>query len=172
MEETMTDRISRPAPKRRASQRSTSPVIAAEAAAMPADTTVETPPAEDAVPVEVFALVTGQGQQGAGFSFKVLATGALFRCQIMRNPNQPRFWCITIFLCLDGGSPDTEQPRWLSNDRFNREEMPGALEAVRSNLAGWLAEPSRAELRKWVLTQASRSPMASNPRFARAAAAT
>ncbi|HUG13482.1 MAG TPA: hypothetical protein VMM78_00575 [Thermomicrobiales bacterium] len=164
----MTAQTSQPtAPKRRLPQRSRlaspDPDILDEPASPAA-------PDEDATPVETVALVSGQGQQGAGFSFKVLATGALFRCQVMRNPNQPRFWCITIYLCLDGGSPDKEHPRWLSNDLFTREEMPGALAAVQTNLAGWLEDSSRADLRTWVMTQKSRSPMASSPRFAGVAA--
>lgn len=170
----MTAQASQPAPRRRPAPRAAAASdpghMRAEVAG--ADEGAAPGPASEALdPTAMFALVTGQGQQGAGFSFKVQATGALFRCQVMRNPNQPRFWCLTIFLCLDGGSPDTDQPRWLSNDRFSREEMMEALESVRANLTGWLSEPSRGELRAWVLAQTSRSPMSSNPRFASSASA-
>jgi hypothetical protein len=165
MEGTMTVRTSQPAPKRRPPQ----PTTVAGDTGMNLDTADSLlPVAEEIAPPDMITLVGGQGQQGAGFSFKVQATGALFRCQVMRNPNQPRFWCITIYLCLDGGSPDKEQPRWLSNDRFTREEMPAALEAVQSNLTGWLADTSRKDLRKWILAQTSRSPMSSSPSFAKA----
>jgi len=165
----MTAQTSQPAaPKRRLSTRAKAAVPAPE---IIDETELLATPIDEIPVVEPVSLVSGQGQQGAGFSFKVLATGALYRCQVMRNPNQPRFWCITIYLCLDGGSPDKEQPRWLSNDLFTREEMPAALAAVQTNLSGWLADSSRADLRKWVMSQSSRSPMASSPRFAEVTAA-
>lgn len=141
-----------------------------QAGAAPLDLGTDAPAVAvpDLEPLDTIELVTGQGQQGTGFSFKVQATGALFRCQVMRCPNQPRFWCITVYLCLDGGSPDKDQPRWIGTELLTREEMPEALAAVQSNVIGWLSEPSRADLRAWVLAQTSRSPMASNPRFAAA----
>jgi hypothetical protein len=166
MEGTMTVPASQPAPQRRTSPRAKD---TSSAIPSPEESDSSSLPSEaltPVAPIDTITLVSGQGQQGAGFSFKVQATGALFRCQVMRSPNQPRFWCITIYLCLDGGSPDKDQPRWISNDLLTREEMPEALAAVQADVAGWLSDSSRADLRKWVLAQTSRSPMASNPRFA------
>jgi hypothetical protein len=114
-------------------------------------------------------VVTGQPHQGTGFSFKVVETGALFRCQVMRYPAQPRFWCLTVYLCLTGSSPDVDHPRWLSNDRLTREAVTDALAAVRANPAGWLADPSRDDIRKWVLSQAGKAPLLSGSRSRKAA---
>jgi len=108
---------------------------------------------------DAFEVLSPRSPEGFGFNFKVRATGAQFRCEPMRHPQQPRFWCLSIYHCVAVGSPNEAQPRWISDAYITREELPTAMPAIRANFAAWLADPTRRELYAWLLAQAGRTPL-------------
>src|SRR5215207_2841413 len=56
-----------------------------------------------AIDVEV---VEERNADAYGFTIKVLANGLLHRILPVRDPHQPRFWCVVVFRCSPGGIPD------------------------------------------------------------------
>jgi hypothetical protein len=81
----------------------------------------------------------------------------LFRFEPARYPWQPRFWCFSIYSCLAAGSPDQDQPRWISDVQMTREELPAAVQAVRTAFSDWLDDASRRDLRRWIFAQPGRT---------------
>jgi hypothetical protein len=120
--------------------------------------------------IDAIEIVKARAPEGLGFHFKVRASGALFRFEPARYPLQPRFWCFSIYHCLSAGSPDEAQPRWISDVQLTREELAAAVQAVRADFAGWLADASRRDLRRWVFAQPGRSTAAQGALHAKKAA--
>jgi hypothetical protein len=91
--------------------------------------------------------------EGIGFSFKVRATGRLYRLEPARDPREPRYWCFRIYRCLPGGRGDPAERPWLGGSSMTRSELAEATAAIRADLGGWLAQESLGELRQWVLAE-------------------
>lgn len=87
-----------------------------------------------------------------GFRIKATASGALFLVLPQRDPAQPRFWCVVVVKCAPGGLVDASELGWMGKQGLRREELAETMEAIRADVDGWLAEPSQAHLRAWVLT--------------------
>ena len=104
-------------------------------------------------PVEsgVVEIVPARQPEGHGFSFKVRATGRLYRLDSARDPKMPRFWCFRICRCASAGTIDATERPWYGGDRMNREDLPAALAAIRSAPDDWLALPQHGDLRAWLL---------------------
>lgn len=90
-----------------------------------------------------------------GFTIKTAANPFLHRVTPLRDPSQPRFWCVVVFRCTAGGLPDKTELPWISKRQLRREELADTMQAIRADPAAWLAEAGNAELREWVLTPAS-----------------
>jgi hypothetical protein len=115
------------------------------------------PPAIDSAS-DLIEVISSRSPEGFGFSFKVRASGMLFRCEPARHPQQPRFWCLSIYQCLAAGAPDDSQPRWISDTFMTREDLPDVMRSVRTSMASWLADPARRDLQRWLFAQTARSP--------------
>jgi hypothetical protein len=102
-------------------------------------------------PVEV---VPVRQPEGHGFHFRVRASGRVYRLDAVRDPQLPRFWCFRISRCAKSGTVDLTERPWFGGDRMAREDLPAAVEAIRSAPAAWLALPQHGELRGWVLESA------------------
>jgi hypothetical protein len=110
--------------------------------------TVDAEGGEQAIDVEV---VDERNADAYGFIVKVLANGLLHRIVPVRDPDQPRFWCVVVFRCTPGGIPDaTEQP-WVGLGGLRREELKETMSAIRADPTSWLAETAHSQLRDWML---------------------
>jgi len=87
-----------------------------------------------------------------GFRIKATASGALFLVLPQRDPTQPRFWCVVVVKCAPGGLVDASEPGWMGKRGLRREELTETMAAIRADVDRWLAEPSQAHLKTWVLT--------------------
>lgn len=85
------------------------------------------------------------------FTIKVTTSGALFRILPHRDPDQPRFWCVVMVRCAPGGLVDDSEAGRIACRNLRRDELAETMGVIRTDLEGWLAEPSRAELRAWLL---------------------
>jgi hypothetical protein len=83
---------------------------------------------------------------------KTAANGFLHRVLPLRDPDQPRFWCVVVVRCTPGGLPDQSVPVWIGQRGLRRDELSETMEAIRADLSAWLAEAAQAQLREWVLT--------------------
>jgi hypothetical protein len=86
-----------------------------------------------------------------GFTMKTVANEFLHRVLPLRDPDEPRFWCVVVVRCTAGGLPDRSQPPWVGRRGLRREELPETMGEIRADLSAWLAQPEQTELREWVL---------------------
>ncbi len=87
-----------------------------------------------------------------GFRIKATASGALFLVLPQRDPAQHRFWCVVVVKCAPGGLVDASELGWMGKQGLRREELAETMGAIRADVDSWLAEPSQATLRNWVMT--------------------
>jgi hypothetical protein len=90
-----------------------------------------------------------------GFTIKTTANPFFHRVTPLRDPSQPRFWCVVVFRCAAGGLPDKTELPWISRRQLRREELADTMQAIRDDPVAWLAEAGNAELREWILTPTS-----------------
>ena len=98
------------------------------------------------------ASVTEHLRDAYGFTIKSAATGLLFRVLPLRDPGQPRFWCVVAVRSLPGGDIDRSHPAWIGRRGLRREELASIMAAIRDDLEAWLADPAQDTLRAWVMT--------------------
>ncbi|MEA2530106.1 MAG: hypothetical protein QOF01_4670 [Thermomicrobiales bacterium] len=109
----------------------------------------------------IVEVLSSRHPEGQGFSFKVRASGRVYRLDSAREPHLPRFWCFRIVRCASAGMIDVTERPWYGGDRMTREELPAAVAAIRAALDEWLALPEHGDLRTWVLED--RPPEAPQP---------
>lgn len=97
------------------------------------------------------ASVTEHLRGAYGFTMKSVNNGLLFRVLPLRDPEQPRFWCIVVARSLPGGEIDRSHPAWIGRRRLRREELAELMAAIRDDLHSWLAEPAQKTPRDWVI---------------------
>lgn len=104
--------------------------------------------------VNTISLATVDEHLPGAFSFRIkaTATGALFLILPQRDPMQPRFWCVVVVKCAPGGLVDASEPGWMGKRELRRDELAETMSVIRNNVDSWLAEPSQASLRTWILT--------------------
>jgi hypothetical protein len=121
----------------------------------------DTKAVEQVIDVEV---VEERNADAYGFTVKVLANGLLHRILPVRDPRQPRFWCVVVFRCSPGGVPDASEQPWVGPGGLRREELKETMSAIRANPSSWLAETAHGQLRDWMLTPtAAAVPAARQP---------
>jgi hypothetical protein len=103
---------------------------------------------EQVIDVEV---VEERNSDSYGFMVRVRANGLLHRILPVRDPHQPRFWCVVVFRCSPGGVPDASEQPWVGLGGLRREELKDTMSAIRANPSSWLAETARGQLRDWML---------------------
>ena len=103
-----------------------------------------------------------------GFTVRARANGLLHRVAPMRDPRQPRFWCVVVLrLSATGLADDAERP-WVGSGGLRREQLKEVLGAIRADPSAWLAEPAHRALRAWMLDPDA-TPPALPPHLARQA---
>jgi hypothetical protein len=110
--------------------------------------TVDAEVGDQAIDVEV---VEERNADAYGFTVKVLANGLLHRILPVRDPHQPRFWCVVVFRCSPGGIPDASEQPWVGLGGLRREELKETMSAIRADPSSWLAETAHGQLRDWML---------------------
>jgi hypothetical protein len=110
--------------------------------------TVDARAVDQVIDVEV---VEERNADAYGFTVKVLANGLLHRILPVRDPHQPRFWCVVVFRCSPGGVPDASEQPWVGPGGLRREELKDIMSAIRANPSSWLAETAHGQLRDWML---------------------
>lgn len=90
-----------------------------------------------------------------GFTMKSTHNGSLFRVLPLRDPNQPRFWCIVVVRSLPGGEIDRSHPAWIGRRSLRREELAELMAAIRDDLETWLGDAAQKTPRDWVMAPAA-----------------
>jgi hypothetical protein len=102
--------------------------------------------------MEHVTLLASRGGDGLGMSFKVVSNGRVFRLEPARDPDQPRFWCFRVYRCTAAGVADDTERSWWGGGGMNRNDLAGAVQAIKDDLYQWLTNPSLIELHDWIMT--------------------
>ena len=108
----------------------------------------------DTIPVQVIEL---RGNGGLGVFLRVGDDQRLYRVAPVRDPNQPRFWCLAAFECSSCGIPVSGSAIWAGWWGSSQIELPGLLNAIKEDTDGWLANEQCAKLR--AILQQPRVPL-------------
>jgi hypothetical protein len=103
-------------------------------------------------------VVAERGATGFGFIVRARANDRLHRIIPLRDPQQPRFWCVVIFRCSSAGVPDADGPVWIGPRGLERGALKETLTAMQADPAAWLAEPAQHALRTWMVDPAATAP--------------
>ncbi|MDF3038668.1 MAG: hypothetical protein K0Q71_1374 [Thermomicrobiales bacterium] len=92
-----------------------------------------------------------RGAGGLGLFLRVGEDQRLYRVAPVRDPNQPRFWCLAAFECSSCGIPVTGTAIWAGAWGSAHHELSGLLDAIKEDANGWLAEDECTPLRKLMM---------------------
>ena len=96
------------------------------------------------MPVQIIEL---RGSGGLGLFLRVGEDQRLYRVAPVRDPNQPRFWCLAAFECSSCGIPVTGTAIWAGAWGSAHHELSGLLDAIKEDADAWLLEDECAKLR-------------------------
>lgn len=85
--------------------------------------------------VEVIEL---RGAGGLGVFLRVGDDQRLFRVAPVRDPRQPRFWCLAAFECSSCGIPVSGAAIWAGWWGSAQAQLPGILDAIKADANVWL----------------------------------
>jgi hypothetical protein len=100
--------------------------------------------------VEVVEL---RGSGGLGVFLRVGSDQRLYRVAPVRDPQQPRFWCLAAFECSSCGIPVSGSAIWAGAWGSSQQDLPGLLDTIRADAGAWLAGEQCTGLREKVLTR-------------------
>jgi hypothetical protein len=92
-----------------------------------------------------------RGAGGLGVFLRVGSDQRLYRVAPVRDPQQPRFWCLAVFACSACGIPETGSAIWAGWWGSTQGELPGLLDAIKADAGAWLAEEQCLSLREKLL---------------------
>ena len=98
-----------------------------------------------------------RGNGGLGVFLRVGDDQRLYRVAPVRDPNQPRFWCLAAFECSSCGIPVSGSAIWAGWWGSSQVELPGLLDTIKEDAGAWLAEEQCAKLR--TILQQPRPPL-------------
>lgn len=97
-------------------------------------------------------VVAERGDAAAyGFTVRGRSNGLLHRIVPMRDPRQPRFWCVVVFRCSAAGLADVAERPWVGPGGLQREQLKETLGAIRADPSAWLSGAAHQTLRAWML---------------------
>jgi hypothetical protein len=99
--------------------------------------------------IEVIEL---RGAGGLGVFLRVNDDQHLYRVAPVRDPDQPRFWCLAAFECSSCGIPIDGNAIWAGWWGSSQGELPAIFDTIKADAADWLRETQCAGLRR-ILTQ-------------------
>ncbi len=98
-----------------------------------------------------------RGSGGLGVFLRIGDDQRLFRVAPVRDPNQPRFWCLAAFECSSSGIPVSGEAIWAGWWVSTQGELPAIYDTIKADAAVWLLEEQCAGLRRVLL--APRPPL-------------
>ena len=104
---------------------------------------------------EAFDVVELRAQEGHALYLKGHDSGRLFRLSLVRDPAQPRLWCLLVERCAAVGVNGRRLEAVLGPGGLTREEALSALEALATNPGDWLGDPRQRQLHGWLCGEAA-----------------
>lgn len=108
-----------------------------------------------------------RGANGLGVFLRVEDDQRVYRVAPVRDPNQPRFWCLAAFECSACGIPITGDAIWAGWWGSSPSDLPRLLDRIRANVALWLRDAQCTELHRIFVESRRALPAAyiANPDF-------
>jgi hypothetical protein len=106
------------------------------------------------VSAEAFDIVEMRAQEGHALYLKGHDSGRLFRLSLVRDPAQPRLWCLLVERCATIGVNGRRLEAVLGPGGLTREEALTALHELGTNPANWLGDPRQRQLHGWLCSDA------------------
>ena len=98
-----------------------------------------------------------RGNGGLGVFLRVGDDQRLFRVAPVRDPSQPRFWCLAAFECSSCGIPVSGSAIWAGWWGSAQVELPAILDSIKADANAWLADDQCTNLRQ--ILQQPRPPL-------------
>ena len=98
-----------------------------------------------------------RGNGGLGVFLRVGDDQRLYRVAPVRDPSQPRFWCLAAFECSSCGIPVSGSAIWAGWWGSAQMELPAILDTIKADADAWLADDQCAKLRQ--ILQQPRPPL-------------
>ncbi len=98
-----------------------------------------------------------RGNGGLGVFLRVGDDQRLYRVAPVRDPSQPRFWCLAAFECSSCGIPVSGSAIWAGWWGSSQMELPAILDTIKADADAWLADEQCANLRQ--ILQQPRPPL-------------
>jgi len=92
-----------------------------------------------------------RGSAGLGVFLRVEDDQRVYRVAPVRDPRQPRFWCLAAFECSSCGIPLTGDAIWAGWWGSASGELPALLDALRAADAAWPRDADGEALRSVLL---------------------
>jgi hypothetical protein len=96
-------------------------------------------------------IVAPRAPEGLSIVLKPHHGARLYRIVPVRDPNQPRFWCLIVIRCNRSGAVEPGEEPWTISSGLTRDELPDALSQIQANLDSWLEDEDRLALKAWLL---------------------
>jgi len=98
-------------------------------------------------------VVPPRAPEGLSLVLKPRHGARLYRIVPVRDPNQPRFWCLIVLRCSRAGAVEAGEDPWVIGSGLTREQLPQVLAEIQGDLGAWLEDEKRHKLRVWLLEQ-------------------
>jgi hypothetical protein len=98
-------------------------------------------------------VVAPRAPEGLSIVLKPHHGARLYRIVPVRDPEQPRFWCLIVLRCSRAGAVEANEDPWIIGNGMTRDQLPLMLAEIQGDVAAWLADERRHALRAWLLEQ-------------------
>lgn len=98
-------------------------------------------------------IVVPRAPEGLSIVLKPRHGARLYRVVPVRDPDQPRFWCLIVLRCTRAGAVEAEERPWVVATGLVREALPQVLAEIQGDLETWLDSADRAGLREWLMQE-------------------
>lgn len=100
--------------------------------------------------VEGFDVVDSRVRDGQAVYLRGRLSGRVFRVSPVRDPVQPRLWCLLVERCLAATTPVSRDDAVIGTAAATREEALSSLRDLEKNPTEWLGQQGHRALRTWL----------------------
>jgi hypothetical protein len=98
-------------------------------------------------------IVIPRAPEGLSIVLKPRHGARLYRVVPVRDPEQPRFWCLIVLRCTRAGAVEAEERPWVVASGLMRDALAPALAEIQADLDAWLDADGRQGLRPWLMQE-------------------
>jgi hypothetical protein len=95
-------------------------------------------------------VVAPRTPEGLSLVLKPSHGSRLYRIVPVRDPDQPRFWCLIVLRCSRAGAVEEQEDPWMIANGLTRDLLPKVLAEIQADVMAWLEAESRRALREWI----------------------